>query len=98
MGTFLIKHHNNFKRANDELQLYRDDDEDSEMAYKKWTDLFLESKDSIDELYVKGKHKADEDNVTVGTQKYLWADAIADKLFDEWANKRYISRSKRNSR
>lgn len=38
----VFKHEGNLKRANEELELYRDDDETSDMAYKKLVTIHRE--------------------------------------------------------
>ena len=35
----LVKHNDDVRKADEELRLYRDGDETSEMAYAKWTDI-----------------------------------------------------------
>lgn len=79
----LIKHHRDYSRANEELELYKDSDRTSEMDYQIWRDIYLSLQPSLDELINMGNEKAAQSNIKPGSLKYMWADAIASALYDK---------------
>ncbi len=82
-SQLLIKHNLNYRRANEELSLYKDSERSSEMDYQIWRDIYLSLGDSLAYLAEIGNKKTNEDGVEPGRLKYLWADAIANALFDK---------------
>jgi hypothetical protein len=77
----VFKHEGNFSRANEELNLYRDEDETSEMAYRKWAAIHRAMRANLTEIAEQGSLLAKEASVKPGEVKYLWADAIANALY-----------------
>jgi len=77
----VFKHKGDFGRANEELELYRDEDETSEMAYKKWVAIHREMNRNLTEIVDLGSQLAKKASVEPGKVKYLWADAIANALY-----------------
>ena len=77
----VFKREGNFSRANEELNLYRDEDETSEMAYGKWAAIHRAMKANLTEIAEQGSLLAKEASVKPGEVKYLWADAIANALY-----------------
>ena len=77
----VFKHEGNFGSANEELKYYRDQDETSEMAYKKWADIHRIMRASLTEIIEQGNLLAKKALVEPGKVKYLWADAIANALY-----------------
>ena len=78
----IVKHAYNIKLANEELQLYRDNERTSEMDYGVWTELHRLLETSQTHLHDLGVRKAQKENIPIGDLKYLWADAIANALFE----------------
>jgi hypothetical protein len=74
----LIKHKWNYDIANEELELYREDDLSSEMAYRIWREIYLSMKDNLEILVDLGNEHATNSDEKL---KYLWADAIANALY-----------------
>jgi hypothetical protein len=79
----LVKHDGDISRANEELELYRDADADSEMNYSVWTVLHGELATSMPVLAEQGAIQARRVGVPVGTLTFLWADSIAGWLYEE---------------
>ena len=77
----VIKHTDDFEKADMELRLYRDDDSTSEMAYAIWTELHSELATSMTWTAKEGEQLAREAGVAAGSLTYLWADCIADALY-----------------
>ncbi|MBS1002256.1 hypothetical protein JK169_14855 [Acetobacter persici] len=77
----VFKHGGNFSRANEELELYRNEDETSEMAYRKWAAIHRDMKDTLAEILNQGSLRAKSALIEPGKVKYLWADAIANALY-----------------
>lgn len=78
----LIKHGWDYSKADEELELYRDDDISSKMAYQIWRDIYLSMEPNLDTLIKIGNEYASKTGVKVGKLKYLWADAIANALYE----------------
>ena len=78
----LIKHGWDYDKADEELELYRDDDISSEMAYQIWRDIYLSMEPNLNKLIGIGNKYALQSGVKAGKLKYLWADAIADALYE----------------
>jgi hypothetical protein len=79
----LVKHNDNSKRADEELDLYRDGAETSEMAYSKWADIRATLDVALTRIGEDGQYRAGLAGIKPGTVTYLWADAIAAYLYAE---------------
>jgi hypothetical protein len=77
----LVKHNDNVGRAEQELRLYRDGDETSEMAYAKWADIHSTLEVALIRLGEDGQKQATLASIEPGTIIYLWSDAIAAYLY-----------------
>lgn len=78
----LLKHEWNRRLANEELELYRDNDRNSEMNYRIWRDIYLSLKPSLLKICEMGNKEAIRQSVEPGELKFLWADAIASSLYN----------------
>lgn len=83
----VIKHHDNIEKANTELDLYNDADATSKMAYAKWAEIHGLLETSMTRICEMGQTVAHSKGVEGGTATYLWADAIACNLYDEYHSK-----------
>ncbi|MCK4532644.1 hypothetical protein KAU39_02560 [bacterium] len=74
----LIKHECDRKKANKELELYRDNDMNSKMAYELWKYIYLSMETHLNKIYkeVKIMKKAPEQF------KYLWIDSICNQCYE----------------
>lgn len=82
----VVKHADNFKRADEELELYRDAGVGSEMDYQMWEAIHAELAASMTRIAEEGRRLAMKVKVTPGSVTYLWADAIANRLYEQnWA-------------
>jgi hypothetical protein len=79
----VIKHADDFDKANEELKLYRNADVSSEMAYQMWAHIHQEFAASMTRIAEEGERLANRAKVAAGEIKYLWADAIANALYDD---------------
>jgi hypothetical protein len=79
----VIKHADDFDKANEELKLYRNADVTSEMAYQMWAHIHQELTASMTRIAEEGERLARRAKVELGAIKYLWADAIANELYDD---------------
>jgi hypothetical protein len=79
----LIKHGYDLSKANEELQLYRSQEQTSEMAYKIWREIYILMKGSIGKICNEVNTLASQQDIKVG--RYLWFDAIASVLFNQFA-------------
>lgn len=77
----VIKHADNVAIADEELSLYRNQDDTSEMAYRIWVQIHQELAASMTRIAEEGEWRAKQASVTPGKMKYLWADAIANTLY-----------------
>lgn len=77
----VVKHADDFAKADEELKLYRDADSSSEMAYAIWRQIHGLLETSMTRIAKEGARRATQDGVTPGSITYLWADAIADALY-----------------
>ncbi|MEA3369002.1 MAG: hypothetical protein U9Q24_01395 [Candidatus Ratteibacteria bacterium] len=78
----LIKHADDVRKANEELELYRDPERTSEMDYRIWSEIHVKLDVALTRLAELGKEEADRQKVKPGTFTYLWADAIANSLYE----------------
>ena len=79
----LLKHEWKYKVANDELELYRDGEREAEMSYKIWRDIYLSLEPSMRKIALLGSREANKQSVTPGKQVFLWADAVANALYEQ---------------
>jgi hypothetical protein len=77
----VIKHADNFARADEELRLYRSQDDTTEMAHRIWAAIHGELAASIMRIAEEGERLARAASVVPGSIKYLWADANASALY-----------------
>jgi len=83
--TYLVfKHKGDIQLANSELELYRDRDETSDMAYKKWTAIHKAMKDTMVAIAAEGSTLAEERGVKGGKVVFLWADAISNAFYEQF--------------
>lgn len=82
----LIKHRGKRSKANQELKLYKDDQRESEMDYLIWRDIYLALEPNILTVGQLAAKAATSQNVTPGSLRFMWPDAVASKLFDQFAN------------
>jgi hypothetical protein len=80
----VFKHDGDMRLANVELELYRDHDETSDMAYKKWTEIHRIMKENMAVVATSGSDIAHERGVKPGKHVYLWADAISNALYEQF--------------
>jgi hypothetical protein len=78
----VIKHADNIAIAKEALKLYRDADASSEMIYQMWAAMHLELATSMTRIAEEGQRLAMKASVQHGAIRYLWADAIANELYD----------------
>lgn len=83
----VVKHNDDVKKADEELRLYRDGDETSEMAYAKWSDIHTTLEVALTRIAEDGAKQAGLASVEPGAVVFLWADAIA--AFVYAAHRRY---------
>ncbi|WP_428489513.1 hypothetical protein [Rhodopila sp.] len=77
----VFKHKGDTGRANEELKLYRNGEETSEMAYRMWSGIHREMGDHLVDIIQEARKFADMASVKPGKLKYIWADAIANALY-----------------
>jgi hypothetical protein len=81
--THLVhKHDDSFVKADQELELYRESDVASEMAYQMWRALHAELAGTITRISEQGAKLSKSAGITPGEIRYLWADAIASELYE----------------
>lgn len=80
----VIKHADDFAKADEELKLYRSQDDTSEMAYRIWAAIHRELATSMTRIAEEGERLARAVSVRPGPIKYLWADAIANALYADY--------------
>ncbi len=78
----VVKHADNFARANEELALYRAADVTSEMEYAAWSEIHAQLDVALTRLSEEGSVRARSVGVEPGEIKYLWADAIANSVYE----------------
>lgn len=78
----VVKHGGDWEIANEELDLYRDDDTTSEMHYRIWCEIYTLMKSNLDKIYELSLLWAKQQDVKPGKKKYLWVDAICSHLYD----------------
>lgn len=80
----VIKHADNFNKADEELKLYRDHNDSSEMAYRIWVAIHRELAVSMMRIASEGERLATKASVKPGKTKYIWADAISNALYSSY--------------
>lgn len=89
----LIKHGDDYELANEELELYRDEDRTSEMDYQIWAAIYPQLEVSLTRLANLGIDEAKKQKTKLPKEKnrrsYLWADAIANALYEHRKNPLY---------
>lgn len=71
--------------AEEALELFRAGDADSQMAYTSWADAFhAELRESLLNIADESRTLASKAGITSGKISYLWADAIASAVYDEY--------------
>ena len=78
----LVKHQEDYDKANEELELYRDGDWDSEMAYHVWATIYVTMEKNLGIIEKDGSAEAKKQKVKIGKLRYLWIDAICDALYN----------------
>lgn len=77
-----VKHADDLDKADAELDLYRDGEEASEMAYRKWEAIHAELPVALTRIAEQGRNAAIAVGVEPGKETYIWADAIASQLYE----------------
>lgn len=77
----LVKHRFSIARANEELRLYRDGEDTSEMAYQKWRVIHAAMDEDLQKLSDLTAPIAASAGVEPATEKYLWIDSIANHIY-----------------
>jgi hypothetical protein len=77
----VVKHADNIGKADAELELYRDSDETSEMAYSKWAAIHAELRVALTRIAEQGDTLSRNAKIPPGDIIFLWADAIASQLY-----------------
>jgi hypothetical protein len=83
----LVRHNMDETRANEALRLYFTRDDDSEMDYEIWRDLYLAVGPDLLTLGQRAVVVAETQQVEAGRHRYLWPDAVATFLFDRHAGR-----------
>jgi len=78
----LVKHNDDVRKANDELRAYRDHDYTSEMLYDVWSDIHVKLDTALNRLAEAGAVHAKKQGIKAGELAYLWADAVANALYE----------------
>ena len=72
----------NIGEADTELALYRNVDDSSEMAYRKWQCIHADQAQTNASIFDLGQQLARKNSVEPGDLKYFWVDAIANMLYE----------------
>ena len=83
----LVFHGMNQQRANEALRLYYSRDDDSEMDYAVWRDLYLLVGPDLLRLGQMATSVAQAQGIEAGQLQYMWPDAVATFLFDRFARR-----------
>ena len=78
----LVKHQWDESVANEELELYRDGDETSEMAYRKWMAIHKDMRLNMLNLAEVASKAARAEGFLPGDCKFVWADAVSNWLYE----------------
>lgn len=80
----VIKWADNVRIADEQFKLYREADGTSEMDYQMWASIHAELRVALTRISEIGKTAARKAGVTPGSITYIWADAIASALYDNY--------------
>lgn len=80
----VIKHADDFEKAAVELKLYREADVSSEMAYSQWAAIHHELAATMTRIAEEGEKLSKLKSVRPGDITYIWADAIANQLYNDY--------------
>ena len=69
------------ERADEDLELYRDDNETGDMAYRKWVAIHKELPSYLAKIVDEGNDLSRKAGATPRKIEYVWADAIANALY-----------------
>jgi hypothetical protein len=67
--------------ADEEYMLYREQDQDSEMAYRIWREIYLVMEPDLLFLGKEARREATRMGLEPGELKYVWSDCIANVLY-----------------
>jgi hypothetical protein len=81
--AYLVEKWGDVHQANVELKAYRDEDSTSEMKYAEWAEMHRLLETSMTRIATDGTRRATAARVRPGQIRYLWADAIANALYEE---------------
>lgn len=84
----LVMKHNDVSLANEELTSYRTGDMPSEMEYPLWRDVHPSVGQSMRQLASLASEIASRQSCEPGSLPFLWADAVADKAYTDYARRR----------
>jgi hypothetical protein len=77
----VIKHADDVQKADEELKLYRQADVASEMNYHMWAQLHAQLEVALTRIAELGNNACKKAKIVPGRIIYLWADAIASRLY-----------------
>lgn len=77
----VMKHEGDWKKANEELRLYRTDDAPSEMDYQIWREIYLSMAPNLENIQSISDSWAEEQKIKPGKLKYIWIDAVCNALY-----------------
>ena len=80
--THLVVERGNFQEADAALQTFRGGDRNSEMRYSEWVHWHTVLQTSMMQIAWDGAREAAAAGVRPGEIRYLWADAIANHLYE----------------
>ncbi len=80
-----LKHDWNIDVVNNALDLYKDNERDSEMEYAIWSDLHPLLGDSLKALADLGTKETLKQDLEPGKHTFLWADAFANELYSKYS-------------
>ncbi len=83
----VIKHRMNERLANQELQLYHDGERESDLTYEIWQYVYLEMEENIKTLGRIAAEAADRQGIRPGRLRYMWADAVASQMFEQFSSR-----------
>lgn len=78
----LVKYNDDVRNANEMLKSYRDDEYDSEASYAAWCDVHMKLDVALTRLAEAGTTHAQKQGIKGGELAYLWADAVANGLYE----------------
>jgi hypothetical protein len=80
----VIMHNDSVQKAEEQLKLYRNAGGSSEMEYQAWATIHAELRVALTRIAEDGEAIAKRKNVVPGNIRYIWADAIASALYDQY--------------